>query len=612
MKRLTYLMMAALMVAFASCEKEPETNPKDGDNGNGQTTTDPTTPTGGYDSITLVLKASNIKTAWAAGDEVQVYCVTAAGADVEAKYVLTEGAGSATGKFAPASGETAVEKGGRDYFAAYPYDPDRTFAQHNTFTAVIPSEQTAAMPVFAHATDAANMELASFMGAIKFTISGEAELKSIALEDKNTNSILSGNVTYNAKTGKANIKNSSASKHEISYPFPEKLVLNGTSDPYVIEVPAGALAEGGKITLFDMNDNAAAVIDVPAQTIAAGVVSNVGNLAFEAVSQTVDLSIAGTANSYIIPATGAYKFKAVKGNSSEAVSAAKVEVFWETRMDNAEIEAGSVIASAKLEGNYVVVETAKPFVPGNALIAAKDAEDNILWSWHLWLPETTVATIPDPDAVLFSTELMDRNLGAMAPTDTTATALEKSYGLYYAWGRKDPLVGTMFTAAGAQLEGIEGAFPIEYWIAHPNQATEGADNDWNSVQSLTDNWSTAAGEKAVYDPCPPGYRVPVYNTEYQLWIKRQDANWGFNLEQLWIYHKATKHTFPLCGWVSADHMSRVGERALIWSATPGLGSEEQPRGSAALFNLTAAEGQWYNYHSYFRYAAGNIRCAKEH
>lgn len=32
--------------------------------------------------------------------------------------------------------------------------------------------------------------------------------------------------------------------------------------------------------------------------------------------------------------------------------------------------------------------TADPFVEGNAVVAACDAEGAILWSWHLWLTAT--------------------------------------------------------------------------------------------------------------------------------------------------------------------------------------------------------------------------------
>ena len=622
MKRLMNLVLIALAFTFVGCEEDNPENTNPNGNGNEQTTPGGNEQAGGYDSITLVLKGSNIKTAWAAGDEVQVYCVTSGGADVEAKYVLTEGAGSATGKFAPAAGETALEKGGKDYFAAYPYDADRTFAQHNTFTVVVPADQTAAMPLFGAATDAANIELSSFMGAVKFVISGEAELKSIALEDNNSNAPLSGNVTYNAKTGKANFKNSSATKHEINYVLPEKLILDGESDPFIVEVPAGTLADGGKITLFDMNGNAAAVLDFPAQTITAGTVADLGTLSFEAVSQTVDLSIAGTANCYVIPATGEYKFKAVKGNSSEAVNAAKVEVLWETRCDAEEITAGTIIASAKLSGGYVVVKTAKPSVPGNALIVAKDAEDNIIWTWHLWLPETTITNVDDPDGYFWKTALMDRNLGAVVPTDTTAKVSIKSYGLSYQWGRVTPLAGPHFTVSGTAISGYEkvddtdsAAKSYEYWIANPTVISSGQDSNWLNENNTT-LWDNN-GEKTIYDPCPVGYRVPVYDAAMPLWKTANrggtDDDWVFNNELKWYYNKTIKIIFPIGGYLDggAAVLTKEDRRTCVWSANPGEGDEEAVRGSAAFVDISRDSGKYY-YRSYFKYAGGTVRCALEH
>ena len=76
------------------------------------------------------------------------------------------------------------------------------------------------------------------------------------------------------------------------------------------------------------------------------------------------------------------------------------------------------------------------FSKGNAILAAFDSSNNILWTWHIWLTDT-----PD-DVVTGDYTVMDRNLGATyVPTSTSETwsAAKRlaTYGFYYQWGRKD-------------------------------------------------------------------------------------------------------------------------------------------------------------------------------
>ena len=102
------------------------------------------------------------------------------------------------------------------------------------------------------------------------------------------------------------------------------------------------------------------------------------------------------------------------------------------------------------------------------------------------------------------------------PTDTTAKVLPKSYGMAYQWGRKDPM--HLFAVAGTELTlAEEAALTTEYSIQHPTEiAKGGSDSNWN-VETITTLWNNE-GEKGLYDPCPVGYRVPAYDTEYQLWL----------------------------------------------------------------------------------------------
>lgn len=69
--------------------------------------------------------------------------------------------------------------------------------------------------------------------------------------------------------------------------------------------------------------------------------------------------------------------------------------------------------------------------PGNALVAIRDTEGTILWSFHLWISPVETVLYPNGYYVL------DRNLGARSNTKGEIS----SWGLYYQWGRKDPMPG---------------------------------------------------------------------------------------------------------------------------------------------------------------------------
>ena len=365
------------------------------------------------------------------------------------------------------------------------------------------------------------------------------------------------------------------------------------------------------MTLTDMNNVAVAVIELPKQKIEAGKISDAGNLTFKAATQTIDISATGTANSYIVPDAGNYKFPLVQGNSTTKVDAASVAVLWETWNNKDEVAAGSIVKSVAIEDGYAVVEIAEPFHPGNALIAAKASDGTILWTWHLWLPQTPVATVNDPEHHFFATNAMDRNLGALivCPEIKDGPAPEASYGLFYQWGRKDPFTGP-FSVNGTEMADVtEDVLSTAASIANPTMLTTGKSNNWNA-ELLTDLWDMD-GNKTIYDPCPAGYRVPVYNTDFKLWIKRADDDWTFDVEHFWMKFNELGIVFPVCGYLSGGHsLSKEGVRALIWSATPGLGSEEEPRGSAGFFDISRDSGKYY-YHSYFKYAAGSVRCVVE-
>ena len=163
-------------------------------------------------------------------------------------------------------------------------------------------------------------------------------------------------------------------------------------------------------------------------------------------------------------------------------------------------------------------------MPGNALIAVKDASDAILWSWHIWIPATEVK-VWDSEAFC-GAKMMDRNLGALVDTGASGDVDPLSIGLCYQWGRKDPFPGATEFAkspAGAKVAGTAWTYHQElittdYSIAHPTEyasVPEVDDGVWNA-DDPQDLWN-ADNKKTIYDPCPPGYRVPLYDKNLPMW-----------------------------------------------------------------------------------------------
>lgn len=159
-------------------------------------------------------------------------------------------------------------------------------------------------------------------------------------------------------------------------------------------------------------------------------------------------------------------------------------------------------------------------VQGNALIAAYDSDDNILWSWHIWVADESYNEIS-----FNGRTLMDRNLGAFTNSNSSSDDIMSSYGLYYQWGRKEPFIyPATYNSEGGTATDITDSIGdyvyIEYESCDSDDAgtfeyaqqnplifilgVEESSYDW--LLSSHDNtlWSST---KSKYDPCPKGWRV---------------------------------------------------------------------------------------------------------
>lgn len=217
----------------------------------------------------------------------------------------------------------------------------------------------------------------------------------------------------------------------------------------------------------------------------------------------------GTANCYIADSGEKYQFATVKGNSEESVGeVASAEVLWETIGTDIAPKKGDLIKELVYEDDTISFKTNT--FKGNALIAAKDKAGKILWSWHIWI------TLEPKDQVYRNNAgtMMDRNLGALTTIKGDASAI----GLIYQWGRKDPFLGSSDINSGVPAKSTLAVRPdpvrknrtygtMEYATANPTTFICGLEenDDWCYNTGSDLRWGRT---KTIYDPCPPGYKIP--------------------------------------------------------------------------------------------------------
>ena len=273
-----------------------------------------------------------------------------------------------------------------------------------------------------------------------------------------------------------------------------------------------------------------------------------------------NLSINGTSNCYLIPPMlAAYSINAdVIGNgaagilngagfhtSNPSITPKDVKLLWQDKED---VVYNVGYANGKA---YFYASGTE----GNAVIAATDADDNIIWSWHIWVTD-------EPQEHLYNGMyvMMDRALGSIS-------AVEGDFGgaLYYQWGRKDPfMIGESYIHSTheclGQFANLSGA------IANPNAF--GVAEDWvDNLGSLL--WSNDT--KTIYDPCPIGWRVPSQYVWNGLGVKhdRDGGPYGVVLycyEDDYFWYPDT----PRVGWGANIEESYTSDKTEFWTSERGV------------------------------------------
>lgn len=408
-------------------------------------------------------------------------------------------------------------------------------------------------------------------------------------------------------------------RFSIKDPQEGKSLEVGTSDSWITDISVT-----GNIVSYKISENEGFLsrsgrIELSYGTLAATFTVN-------QTADVINLSSSSTANCYIVTDAGKYKFRAVKGNGSESVGdVASCEVLWKTLGTKEMPASNDLITEVLAADGYILFGTNVAYRKGNALIAAKDDSEKILWSWHIWFTDYPKEQVYYNDAGT----MMDRNLGAVSATPGDIGA----NGLYYQWGRKDPFVGmlpsTIEWPAPQSSAQSSGNVTIDYVTEHPTTFVHyeniryGYDWYWDSYYDVAKNrWQT---KKTIYDPCPAGWRVPDggWNGAWRIayWstpvekYKFDSENKGVNCSEIFSSEKTV--WYPASGVYYGTYVGYYGEEGYYWTVTPDIYEPDYNKNDSVceqcaytLFFSDSSNDVWTSRSSY-RDEGLAVRCQKE-
>ena len=312
-----------------------------------------------------------------------------------------------------------------------------------------------------------------------------------------------------------------------------------------------------------------------------------------------------TANCYMVHAPGTYKFPIVYGNALlkgapntkayEAVSGTNFTKYYNykgqeissphIKNDQSVSTAGINIGTAELiwqdvngliqsldnNDDYITFTISRDKIrEGNAIIALKDNDDVIVWSWHIWvttyneLEDVVVTNVddvdiklmskyigychpynkryPDKKAIIRIKQVNTNKIEDISITLSGETLTDVGNSVYYQYGRKDPFPGLLLDWTDVSgfsrrrytfkpiydyngqiinqpmITSANSRYTISEAIQHPNIQSVGSTNStvWytgtKTFQNLWSNRTTIVNTsnvvKTIYDPSPAGYSMP--------------------------------------------------------------------------------------------------------
>ncbi len=560
--------------------------------------------------------ASYAEIYWSENDSIIVFYFFFSYAE-SCKYVTSQ-----SGPVADFVNQSQVAPSGSSFLGLYPYTRSASAdISRSTIQTILPSSQLAypgkfdptALLAVASSTSADEMAFYNVCSGLCFTLKDGGKYSRINFRG-GSNEDVAGAISISLSDPTAPVATAaqgSVKKVELR-PAEGDTFAAGTQ--YYIMLKPSEFKNGFSLDFYTPGANSATLT----QTCTSFVVFSRGVFAripevdspgkLSRIRDGIDLAEDGeTANCYVVSKAGSYKFPLVKGNDPEHTLSeiSKVTVLWETDNTSASQTVGSIVKDVTNNSRYVYFNTPSTLKNGNAVIAAwrkVGGKDTIVWSWHIWVckdfdPDASAQTLrrkPKP--------MMDRNLGALSNSATSPL----SNGFFYQWGRKDPFPGAIESyvaadgGAGTYMSTTAGTLKLEpavnstrsvtvvYVTAHPDVFITSTEGYWlpSSINTLWGVESKYQGGqitekvyKSLYDPCPPGWKVPrahvMNGTQH---VESQEAWSGLSsTEYRWeaygqgIYLPTTQGEawYPNNGYITKEgKVIMVGQYCCYWSCDP--------------------------------------------
>lgn len=283
---------------------------------------------------------------------------------------------------------------------------------------------------------------------------------------------------------------------------------------------------------------------------------------------------------------------------------------------------------------------------GNAIIALRDKNGTVMWSWHIWVTDYVAGSNTYSVTASGQTyKYYPRNVGLIIGGDVTVfphckanvkftqtgdipagmepltsiitlnqtgitTETVDCYN-FYQWGRKDPMKSSLnewfdsdhyeikeFRTVDLSTYSPPAEEDISVFIKNPDIFFRGSHDYVFPYNNLWDSSLSAKNEKTIYDPCPPGAQVPYGTGLFELLtypFEYGAAETGTHVMGLYFtLSDGSRIFFSELGYRSGQLGSEVGgygQNGTIWLSQTGTNATGQKEAGSIIMDESRAQRQ---------------------